>query len=551
MKNHKIKFSQLHFLILILLVLSLFFRFVNLGGKVYWLDETATSVRISGYTWTDMDREFGGLTVYKPVKEIGIEDLQKYQRLNSHKSLIDTVKGLALEEPQQPPLYFSLVRFWAQWFGDSVAAIRSLSALISLLVFPVTYWLCLELFKSPLVGWIAVSLMAVSPFQLLYAQEARPYILWAVMTLLSTTLLVQAMRLKTKVSWGFYAATVSLGFYSHLFFGCVGVGHAISVITSEGWRLTKTVRDYLVASILGIIVFLPWFVFTINGFSKVLSTTSWGTQKPWAFLGINSRLTLLLKSARNLSANFIDADKDQKIINLGFDNLFAYSIQALVVLIMVGLISYSIYFVWRSNRKSALVILPLIAVPALALMIPDLILGSYRSVSRYITPSFLGVQLSVAYLLASQMTSISNSIWRQQLGRFVFAVLISCGIFSCTVISQTPGWWTKTGSYDDFQMAQMINQIPHPLVIFGGWGASTHALSLSHLLKPDVRLELVMEPNMPQFFDGFSNRLLLRPTAEIIAHLQNEQNSKFTPLYTSTKKWIGQVESEVLLWRIE
>jgi uncharacterized membrane protein len=86
-------------------------------------------------------------------KTISVEDWQrKYQQINLEKTWLDTVKGLATEEPQLSPLYFILARFWVQLFGPQVAAVRSLSAGISLLVFPRVYWLCWELFRSASVG---------------------------------------------------------------------------------------------------------------------------------------------------------------------------------------------------------------------------------------------------------------------------------------------------------------------------------------------------------------------------------------------------------------
>lgn len=42
--------KRLYLLITILLVLGIFFRFVNLEQKVYWTDEVLTSSRIAGYT---------------------------------------------------------------------------------------------------------------------------------------------------------------------------------------------------------------------------------------------------------------------------------------------------------------------------------------------------------------------------------------------------------------------------------------------------------------------------------------------------------------------
>src|SRR6478672_10132474 len=45
------------FFLVFLLVLGIYFRFVNLDRKVYWLDETHTSLRISGYTEPEFIQE--------------------------------------------------------------------------------------------------------------------------------------------------------------------------------------------------------------------------------------------------------------------------------------------------------------------------------------------------------------------------------------------------------------------------------------------------------------------------------------------------------------
>ena len=139
---------------------------------------------------------------------------------------MDTVKGLATEEPQLSPLYFILARFWVQSLGPQVVAVRSLSAWISLLVFPRVYWLCWELFRSASLGGMAVTIVAVGPFHVLYAQEARPYIMFAVLVLLSNAILLRAIALQnfpttsklSKAVWSIYAIALTLGLYSSLLF---------------------------------------------------------------------------------------------------------------------------------------------------------------------------------------------------------------------------------------------------------------------------------------------------------------------------------------------
>ena len=200
-------------LLIALLATGLFFRFYNLDKKVYWNDEVWTSLWLSGHSASEMiEQVFDG-------RELTTRDLQRYQRINSDRSWISTITSLAADDPKQPPLYYALLRFWTGLLGGSIHAIRSLSALISLLVFSGLYWLCRELFEAPRTAWVAVALMAVSPFHVLYAQEARPYSLWAAMILLSSAAMLRALRRQTWWSWSLYAATVALGFYSHTLFG--------------------------------------------------------------------------------------------------------------------------------------------------------------------------------------------------------------------------------------------------------------------------------------------------------------------------------------------
>lgn len=226
-------------------------------------------------------------------QEISIKDLQKYQRPNPETSAIDTIKGLAKEEPQHPPLYYAIARFWAQWFGSSPTAMRSLPVLFSLLVFPCIYWLCLELFDSSIVGWVAVGLIAVSPIFIRYAQEARQYSLWTVMILLSSVVLLRAISLKTNFSWIAYAVTVALSLYCHLLSGLVFIGHGIYVFTIERFRLSKTFTAYLLASSFGILTFTPWMAVIVINNKMLFATTDW-TKAPLPFLSLLKAWSLYL-----------------------------------------------------------------------------------------------------------------------------------------------------------------------------------------------------------------------------------------------------------------
>ncbi|MBD2103623.1 glycosyltransferase family 39 protein [Leptolyngbya sp. FACHB-261] len=513
--------TWLQYFIIVVLVLGVFFRFVNIDHKVYWKDEAYTSLRISGYTKAQFIQQmFDG-------RELGLEELRKYQRPNPELGLDATIKSLATDAPQHSPLYFSLARFGMQWFGDSIAIPRGLSALFSLLVFPCLYWLCVELFESSTIGWVAMALMAVSPFQVLYAQEARQYSLWAAVTLLSSTLLLRALRLKTKTSWALYAVSVALGLYTYLFAALVTAAHGLYVLIQERFRLSKTVLAYALATIVSGLSFIPWVLVILDNSSRIRSNTAW--------LKSDLPLLSLLKLwARNISYAFFD-------IQFGYDDPFVYMIPP--ILLLVG---YAFYFLCRKAPTHIwLFVLLLAVVPALPLALPDLLSGGLRSITgRYLIPSYLGIQLAVAYLLGRQVSSPSLKPQQQKLWQLVLALVISGGVISCAISSQAETWWTKSASYYDPAVAHMINKAERPLVISSD-NTNVNVLSLSYLLDPKVRLILVREPNLPTTIpSGFSNVFLYNISPELRREFEQE------PTYQSYKVERRYSSKPTQLWEL-
>ncbi|MBW4543161.1 MAG: glycosyltransferase family 39 protein [Symplocastrum torsivum CPER-KK1] len=495
--------SWLRFLIITILTLGVLFRFVNLDKKIYWHDENFTSLRVSGYTEAEMVKQ-----VFKGQVS-DVNDLQKYRYPNPDKNLLDTINSLAIEEPQHPPLYYGMVRFWMQLFGNQVAITRSLSALISLLAFPCIYWLCLELFNSSLVGWIAVALIAVSPFHVLYAQEAREYSLWTVTILASSAALLRALRLNTISSWILYVVTLFLSLYTFLFSGLVMIGQALYLLTRERFQFSKVTTNYLLASLLGLLTYVPWIFAIINNFSELDQRTSWTSDKiPF--------LSLVKTWVANPTRIFFDINLDSKS-NLMFI--------VLPLLILWGLIGYSIYFLCRKASKPVVVfILALIGVTVLVLVLPDLIIGGRRSsVSRYLIPSYLGIQLAVAYLFSIKLANPSLS--RYRIWQFGFLLLIIGGIVSCGVSSQTETWWIKKNRFDTPENVQIINQFSRPLLVSSNNRYNPgEILTLSYLLNPKVKLQLVTEPNLPKIPEGFSDILIFNPSKVLRKKLETEGN---------------------------
>ncbi len=523
-RNHSSFVRVLHFLLIVLLVLGLFFRFVNLEQKVYWTDEVLTSSRISGYREGDVSQQLYNGSV------IRVKDLQKYQFPNPDRTLTDTVQALT-GRPEHAPLYFLMARFWVQLFGNSVAVTRSLSAFFSLLALPCIYWLCRELFELPLVGWVAIGLMTISPFHVLYAQEARPYSLWTLTILLSSWALLRALRLKTKVSWGIYALTVALGFYTHLYSLFISIGQGIYVLIIERFRLNKIVKSYMFASVVGILAFTPWIVVWILNWSRLWVATSWLTNSLK-----NGIPELIFRWGRHISRVFIDFELNY---NFSFENPFPYLV---VVLAIVTFAGYSIYFLCRRTTKQTwLFILTLIGIPALGTILPDLILGGQRSgTSRYLVPCYLGIQLAVAYLITTQVICNVN-IQRQRLWQIITLVVFSMGVLSCANSFQAQDWWNKSGGQRP-EIAQIVNQAENPLIV--NEHTWQHVISLSYLLEPKVQLQFIdRRKGISKLPDDFSDYFLYNVSQTSVEELEKTYNYRSEPVVYNSNR--------VRLWRIE
>ncbi|MEH2150729.1 glycosyltransferase family 39 protein [Nostoc sp.] len=508
--NWIISKSWLRFLIITLLVMGVLFRVVNIDKKLYWGDEVFSSLRMSGYTQLEMKEQLNN------GRLLTIEDLQKYQYPNSKKTAIDTINGILVEDSQILPLYILLTRFWVELFGNSITVIRSFSVFLSLLSLPCFYWLCLELFESSLVGWIAVGLVAVSPIHIVYSQEARSYSLGILAILISSIALLRAMRLKTKVSWCIYAVTLPLGFYAHLFFSLVIFAQGIYVVVIERFRLSKTLISYLLSSFAGFITFVPWIWIIIT--HPQVEAVAWTNAKQTLFASAARWAGIFSRTFIDLGISPSDPGK-LKIILIPF------------ILIILGLISYSIYVLCRRTPKEVwLFVVSLIAAVGLPLLITDFVFHKRYATSRYTLPSVLGIQLAVAYLFSTKIAPISTKAWQKTLWSLVVFIVIMGEVISCTIHSQANIWWNQfPEKYQEYhRIANIINQSNKPLLISDDNNLLPPIQILGHLVDPKVRFQIVEKNQLPKITNGFSDifLFLFEPSDFLKAGVEKVYNSK-------------------------
>lgn len=462
-----------------LLVLAICFRFVHLDRKVYWHDEVYTSMVITARPGQYLSNELFQNKLVKPA------DLLAYQQFVPSLGLtdMDMIVRKGLEDSQHPPFYYILLRWWAQMAGTAPATLRGFSALLSLLLFPAVYWLCWELFESALAGWIAIALFAVSPLHLVYAQEAREYGIWTAIILVCSALLLRTMRSPSGRNWLWYGVAMVVACYTALFTLWIAIGHFFYtlVIDPDNQFFKRPLRVgkrtlLFIATMIGVVIlFIPWIYFMVASGDMLGATTSWAAiPLPLA--------TSLQATSFNFSRSFVDFNAD----------LSSVPAQVLAIALLI-LQAYAVYVLCRTTRKRIWwFILTLIGVTVLALGLPDLLRGGQRfTVTRYLIPCFVGLQLAVAYLLTAYFTAPIQS-WKFRFATTLFAILIMLGIASNSVYAQANTWWNKVLNSNYHQVADLINRHDRPLIIADAYGYNPASLiSLSYLLKPDTQLLLL------------------------------------------------------------
>ena len=255
-------------------------------------------------------------------------------------------------------------------------------------------------------------------------------------------------------------------------------------------------------------------------------------------------LDLLKRWFINLGFTFIDIqigsyERLFDVKKLVFDNnalLQLNTIWPYILGLVLVLVIYSIYFLLKNApRQATIFILTLIAVTPISLIIPDLISGGQRStIARYLIPVYLGIQLSLAYLLGTKLTNLTNQI-QHKFWQIVTVAVISLGIISCGISSQSETWWNKYSSYYDGQVARIINQTSQPLVISNH---PTRLAILGYMLRPEVKVLFIEEPKVPKIPEGFSDVFVFRPQWSLISGLEKQENSQLELVHNHGELWI-------------
>ena len=232
-------------LFLMWLLIGTGLRLSNLSSKSPWTDEFSTLVFSLGNSFLGVPLD----------QAITVDTLLQPLQPNLANDVSDVLRNLLIES-NHPPLYFSLTHLWLQLFPTdeglvSIWGARLLAAIFGALSIPAIFCLSWLTFRSRLISHLAAAMMAVSPFGIFLAQEARHYtlaILWVIASLACLIITLRHIQNRTQLplsvafSWIIINA---LGIATHYFFVltlCAEVFVLMFMVWRE-WKYKDTIVE--------------------------------------------------------------------------------------------------------------------------------------------------------------------------------------------------------------------------------------------------------------------------------------------------------------------
>lgn len=155
----------------------------------------------------------------------------------ARKNVADMVTWL-VQGDTHPPLYVGLLHVWMK-LGDSVTWIRLLSVTASVATIPFLYLLGRRLFGSH-AALLSAFLLAVSPFSIKWAQNARPYALLCLFAIVASYCLVWGLESRQRAPWLLYMPAALAALFTHNVGGAIIVAAHVALLL--GLSLAKQQR---------------------------------------------------------------------------------------------------------------------------------------------------------------------------------------------------------------------------------------------------------------------------------------------------------------------
>lgn len=512
----------------IALLCGVFFRFADLGHKLYTNDEATTSVHVSGHTIGDYLAAAGAGRITTTAEAL------RYQHVDPATGIGDVVHSLAIEDPQHPPVFYVLERAWEALAGTSVGARRSLPALFGVLALLAAYWFGQTLVgrapsdararPSPAqagvrrhtivdepvqagradgrrFGLVLAALVAVSPFHIVYAQQAREYSLWTVFVFASSAALLRALAGSAPSGrpdwrrWAVFGALSAGGLYTDVIYLYTLPAQALYVFVAYRRDVAHKVLPFVAAAAAAIAAFSPWLLTLVQHSGAVTNNMYLGAPLP--------AQAIALKWLFNVGVVFFDLD-------------YLWHPSGLIVVPILALAACGVAQLLGRRPRAAGYVLALGFVTAAAFVIPDLAQHESRSTAaRYLIPSWIALETAVAFALWTWLGSIQRRVRSRAV--VAFGALLACGVASASVSATRDAWWADASVAPIGPIARIVRMASPPVtVIFREdqpiWNFAP--MELANEVPPQTRLQLLTGDALPAVTAG-KTAFLLDPSARL------------------------------------
>jgi uncharacterized membrane protein len=526
-----------YFCIIFAIAIGILFRVANLDHIVYWGDEVYSAIRIFGYTTQEIYQAIG------PDHLVTAATLQSFQRFTPTHGIGTVLQGLAAEDAHITPLYFLVMHCWTKLFGSSTVSIRSFSVLCGIALMPATYWLAIELFQRRRIALCTTALIAISPVQLLFAQEARMYALWCFLTILAGAAMLRAVRVNRWGAWLGAGLAMTGSLYAHFLAAIPLAGYGLYTILLH-WRDQGIRKRFGITVSLSLLSFMPW---------------------AWIFL---TRRVMIQEDGTQTAFSLTEAAKNWFSLFrrsfLDFNTTFQHGLPMAVTLVALSglcalLVAIAIYRMQRETRVREWLFVGLLILGLPLGLLRESLYGILPS--RYLLPSYVGMHIAVGYLLGSRIGDRHfRRLPQQWIWNGALIALISLGVYSGGAYAQASSWWNKAFSECNPAIAQQINRSPRPLVISDGTGgpffdhALSNVISLARLVKPETQFQFSLESEAQEGIAAatergeFSDRYVFTPSKVLREALQAKYGDRMEPLMPLTTAYR---DSDTCLWQLK
>jgi len=472
------------YVLLAIIVLGVWFRFAGLGLKPVWYDEVASFLYLGGGTQAQLDRLYDGRALR--VDELlgtfqgGTRSATAGTPTTSPATVADVVRAVAADEPQSGALYFALVKALVA-DTDNPAHVRALSAVASTLSLLLLGLLAWRLFDRD-TALVAVALAALSPLEIRFAHEARPYALCAALLLASALAAVRARHARDARAWLLYALCLTAALWAHPIALVAVPGLLALAVTSTQDHAhlyrRQTWRAGLLATAAALIAWIPWALVCWSAYPKIQRLTAWSSEA----IGLDGLARGWLGALTSL---FFRPRGEGGLLPSDLPEAASTALSIALASLAVAIAVAALVSIARHRDRSARrYVILLVVLPWLAFATWDVVLGGRRStVPRYLIPAWAALQMAVAYWLM-------RSGARRGLRDLLLVLLLTLGASTAWHTQAARGWWdTDVPRLLAVQeAAAAINAIPGAVVVTDAQPLSV--LEFARHLHPQTSLRL-------------------------------------------------------------